>query len=49
MADLAVALPHITFRIYFFITLVTLISGVLNANDRFWAAAAATRSSSTCR
>ena len=39
--DLAVALTRITFPYLFFITLVTLISGVLNAHDRFWAAAAA--------
>ncbi|TDR88933.1 murein biosynthesis integral membrane protein MurJ [Enterovirga rhinocerotis] len=39
--DLAVTLTRITFPYLFFITLVTLISGVLNANDRFWAAAAA--------
>ncbi|HMO29775.1 murein biosynthesis integral membrane protein MurJ [Enterovirga sp.] len=38
---LAVALTRITFPYLFFITLVTLISGVLNAHDRFWAAAAA--------
>lgn len=39
--DLAVALTRITFPYLFFITLVTLISGVLNAHDRFWAAASA--------
>lgn len=39
--DLAVALTRITFPYLFFITQVTLISGVLNAHDRFWAAAAA--------
>ena len=39
--DLAVALTRITFPYLFFITLVTLISGTLNAHDRFWAAAAA--------
>jgi len=39
--ELAVALTRITFPYLFFITLVTLISAVLNANDRFWAAAAA--------
>lgn len=39
--ELAVALTRITFPYLFFITLVVLISGVLNAHDRFWAAAAA--------
>ena len=39
--DLAVALTRITFPYLFFITLVTLISGTLNAHERFWAAAAA--------
>ena len=39
--DLAVALTRITFPYLLFVTLVTLVSGVLNAHDRFWAAAAA--------
>lgn len=39
--DLAVALTRITFPYLFFVTQVTLISGILNAHDRFWAAAAA--------
>src|SRR5918993_2311435 len=39
--ELAVALTRITFPYLLFITLVTLLSGVLNANGRFAAAAAA--------
>jgi putative peptidoglycan lipid II flippase len=39
--DLAVTLTRITFPYLLMITLVTLISGMLNAHDRFWAAAAA--------
>ena len=39
--DLAVALTRITFPYLLLITLVTLISAVLNAHERFWAAAAA--------
>ena len=39
--DLAVALTRITFPYLLFVTLVTLVSAVLNAHDRFWAAAAA--------
>src|ERR671916_200365 len=39
--ELAVALTRITFPYLLFITLVTLVSGVLNANGRFAAAAAA--------
>jgi putative peptidoglycan lipid II flippase len=39
--DLAVTLTRITFPYLLLITLVTLISAVLNAHDRFWAAAAA--------
>ena len=38
---LAVTLTRITFPYLLFVTLVTLLSGVLNANDRFAAAAAA--------
>lgn len=38
---LAVELTRITFPYLLLITLVTLISAVLNAHDRFWAAAAA--------
>jgi putative peptidoglycan lipid II flippase len=38
---LAVALTRITFPYLLFVTLVTLLSGVLNANERFAAAAAA--------
>lgn len=38
---LAVSLTRITFPYLFFVTLVTLVSGVLNAHDRFAAAAAA--------
>jgi putative peptidoglycan lipid II flippase len=39
--QLAVTLTRITFPYLLFVTLVTLISGVLNANERFAAAAAA--------
>ena len=39
--DLAVTLTRITFPYLLFITLVTLLSGVLNAHERFAAAAAA--------
>ncbi len=39
--DLAIQLTRITFPYLFFITLVTLGSAILNAHDRFWAAAAA--------
>ncbi len=39
--DLAVALTRITFPYLLFVTLVTIVSGVLNANGRFAAAAAA--------
>ena len=39
--ELAVTLTRITFGYLLLITLVTLISAVLNARDRFWAAAAA--------
>jgi putative peptidoglycan lipid II flippase len=39
--DLAVALTRITFPYLLLITLVTLLSAILNAHDRFWAAAAA--------
>src|ERR671921_381893 len=39
--DLAVTLTRITFPYLLFITLVTVLSGVLNANGRFAAAAAA--------
>ncbi len=39
--ELAVALTRITFPYLLLITLVTLVSAVLNAHDRFWAAAAA--------
>jgi putative peptidoglycan lipid II flippase len=39
--DLAVTLTRITFPYLLFVTLVTVISGVLNAHDRFAAAAAA--------
>lgn len=39
--ELAVALTRVTFAYLFLITLVTLVSAVLNAHDRFWAAAAA--------
>jgi putative peptidoglycan lipid II flippase len=39
--ELAVTLTRITFPYLLLITLVTLISAVLNARDRFWAAAAA--------
>lgn len=39
--DLAVALTRITFPYLLFITVVTLVSALLNAHDRFWAAAAA--------
>jgi putative peptidoglycan lipid II flippase len=39
--ELAVTLTRITFPYLLMITLVTLISGMLNAHDRFWAAAAA--------
>jgi putative peptidoglycan lipid II flippase len=39
--DLAVTLTRITFPYLLFITLVTILSGVLNAHDRFAAAAAA--------
>jgi putative peptidoglycan lipid II flippase len=39
--NLAVALTRITFPYLLFVTLVTLVSGVLNANERFAAAAAA--------
>src|SRR4051812_13629594 len=39
--ELAVALTRITFPYLLFITLVTILSGVLNANERFAAAAAA--------
>src|SRR5215213_10897857 len=39
--DLAVALTRITFPYLLFVTLVTILSGVLNANGRFAAAAAA--------
>jgi len=39
--DLAVALTRITFPYLLFITLVTLLSGILNAHGRFAAAAAA--------
>jgi putative peptidoglycan lipid II flippase len=39
--DLAVALTRITFPYLLFITLVTILSGVLNAHERFAAAAAA--------
>ena len=39
--ELAVALTRVTFPYLLFITLVTLVSGVLNANGRFAAAAAA--------
>lgn len=39
--DLAVTLTRITFPYLLFITVVTIYSGILNAHDRFWAAAAA--------
>ena len=39
--SLAVELTRITFPYLLLVTLVTLISAVLNAHDRFWAAAAA--------
>src|SRR4051812_21392137 len=39
--DLAVTLTRITFPYLLFITIVTIYSGILNAHDRFWAAAAA--------
>jgi len=39
--DLAVTLTRITFPYLLFVTLVTILSGVLNANERFAAAAAA--------
>jgi putative peptidoglycan lipid II flippase len=39
--DLAITLTRITFPYLLFVTLVTILSGVLNANDRFAAAAAA--------
>jgi putative peptidoglycan lipid II flippase len=39
--DLAVTLTRITFPYLLFVTLVTILSGVLNAHDRFAAAAAA--------
>jgi putative peptidoglycan lipid II flippase len=39
--DLAVAFTRITFPYLGLIAVVTLVGGVLNANDRFWAAAAA--------
>lgn len=39
--ELAVTLTRITFPYLLFVTLVTLVSGVLNAHDRFAAAAAA--------
>src|SRR5215210_1246351 len=39
--DLAVTLTRITFPYLLFITLVTLLSGILNAHERFAAAAAA--------
>jgi putative peptidoglycan lipid II flippase len=39
--DLAVTLTRITFPYLLLITLVTLVSAILNAHDRFWAAAAA--------
>lgn len=39
--DLAVAFTRITFPYLGLIAVVTLLGGVLNANDRFWAAAAA--------
>ena len=39
--DLAVALTRVTFPYLLLVTLVTLVSAVLNAHDRFWAAAAA--------
>lgn len=39
--ELAVTLTRITFPYLLLITLVTLIAAVLNARDRFWAAAAA--------
>lgn len=39
--ELAVTLTRITFPYLLFITLVTILSGVLNANERFAAAAAA--------
>lgn len=39
--ELAVTLTRITFPYLLFITIVTIYSGILNAHDRFWAAAAA--------
>lgn len=39
--DLAVALTRITFPYLLLVTIVTIYSAVLNAHDRFWAAAAA--------
>jgi putative peptidoglycan lipid II flippase len=39
--ELAVTLTRITFPYLLAITLVTILSGVLNAHERFWAAAAA--------
>ncbi|WP_442757584.1 lipid II flippase MurJ, partial [Pseudomonas sp. PM2] len=39
--DLAVTFTRITFPYLGLIAVVTLVGGVLNANDRFWAAAAA--------